>query len=423
MEKTLDTLVLLHRLIMAVTLAIFIVAVSTHPAGLEYEGAKAELQTLEDAIQAAADQEKQAYKDVYEHSDLETSTLAWLKAHGSTQTKIGVEVGSSGDFSVPDANAQPTITLDQQVKWADHVFRQAYDPIFVCFADQKDLFHALDETFRGSAPSEIASITVYVRGPLGGLDHSSQFQCGIELHYKLQMGNMTVERSVALNTPTTTAIISRSESGSPSFEDLDIAGTLKASGLGDYEDSESLVLPALRHFWTDISSRSPADAEAYLSSRRLNEEEKAKERIEILGESLSPGLTIMMAAVVTLSLTVYLLIHLLQIRASMNGNEQMLSSSPFFGVMRASLGRTVMYLSVSFLPSVVCLITLVFAFPGIPQGGSKIDWITGLAARSIVEAAVAGFSIGCLYQMHRILEGIQTAATASNPPEDDPASG
>lgn len=110
------------------------------------------------------------------------------------------------------------------------------------------------------------------------------------------------------------------------------------------------------------------------------EKEKSKEKIEILGESLSRSVTVMMASVVEFCLMVYLLAHLVQVRITLPGHERAVSESPFFGITHSGLGRLVM-LFTFLIPFAMCLFVLVDVFPSFQAEWSGPQWIVGPASR------------------------------------------
>src|ERR1700738_4927662 len=62
MDKTLDMVALVHRLIIGVALALFLVGVTIQPPNSVYDDAEDEIQTLTNGITAISDQVDEAYK-------------------------------------------------------------------------------------------------------------------------------------------------------------------------------------------------------------------------------------------------------------------------------------------------------------------------------------------------------------------------
>lgn len=208
------------------------------------------------------------------------------------------------------------------------------------------------------------------------------------MQYETQIGTLIGLRTAMLDLPTTVVHITQVEPPGPKWIDLEVSGTLKEHGLGDYEDLYGLAIPNLRELWTDLGSRSPGAAFAFLQQKKKDEAEKGKERIEILGQSLSGSLTIMLAAVVELCLMVYLLAHLIQVRATVRGHEVAVSESPFFGIMHSGLGRLVVLSTLFIIPLSVCIFVVMSVFPSFQAEWPGPPWIVSSMSRWAVTAAV-----------------------------------
>jgi hypothetical protein len=119
MDKTLDMVVLVHRLSIGVALALFLVGVSIQSPNSVNDDAEDEIQTLTNGITAISDQVDEAYKVIYDKSELKSATRAWLQRHNGTEQNFDIEVVSPADFTVPDSSRDPVVTLDAQLKWAE----------------------------------------------------------------------------------------------------------------------------------------------------------------------------------------------------------------------------------------------------------------------------------------------------------------
>ena len=388
MDKTLETVVLVHRLTIIVALALFIAGVSVHRPDRTYDYAEGELLSLEDAIQAASEQVNTAYKAIYDKSELKASALAWLRLRNSAQQKIDIQVPSAGDFAIPDPARNPLVTLEAQVKWADRAYLHLDSPFLLCAVDRGQVFQALDRLFSAAAKPTFKHLNIHLRRATAGPDSNQQFQCEVELEYETQVGTLIGLQSTMLDLPTTVVNVTQVEPPGPKWIDLEIADTLKEHGLGDFEALHGLHIPSLREFWTDLGSRPPAAAIAFLEHKKREEAEKAKEKIEILGQSLSGSLTIMLATVVELFLMVYLLAHLMQVRATLPGHEAAVSESPFFGIMHTGLGRLVMLSTLFIIPFGVCIFVLMAVFPSFQAEWHGPRWVVGSVARWALIGAV-----------------------------------
>ncbi len=120
-----------------------------------------------------------------------------------------------------------------------------------------------------------------------------------------------------------------------------------------------------------------------------NEEtDKANEKIEILGQSLSGSLPIMLATVVELCLMVYLLAHLMQVRAMLPRHEAAVFDSLFFGIMQSGLGRLVTLLTLFICPLGACVFVLIAVFPSFQAEWPGPRWVVAPVSRLALIAAV-----------------------------------
>lgn len=159
MDKTLETVVLVHRLIIIVALALFLVGVSVHRPNRVYDEAERELQSLEDGIEAVSEQVNTAYDAIYQKSELKASTLAWLRQRNAAQQEIAIQVVSADDFTIPDSTRNPLLTLEAQVKWADRAYRDLGSQFFLCAVDRQRVFQALNKLFDTAARPKLTSLT------------------------------------------------------------------------------------------------------------------------------------------------------------------------------------------------------------------------------------------------------------------------
>ena len=199
---------------------------------------------------------------------------------------------------------------------------------------------------------------------------------------------MTGLRTASLDVPTMVVNVTAVEPPGPKWVDLEVAHALKDHNLGDFEDSYGLVIPKLRQLWPDLSQLTPDAAEAFLAQKAEDEADKAKEKIDILGESLNAGLTIILATLVEALLMTYLLAHLIQIRRNVAGNEDVISASPFFGVLCSRLGRMVMVGTLFIIPVGVCTFVVVSVFPHLQIDSRAGGWLVESLARWALIAAV-----------------------------------
>lgn len=385
MDKTLETVVLVHRLILGVALALFLVGVSTQRPNSVYDQAKLEIETLTNGIEAVSNQVDDAYKAIYDKSELKSATLAWLRQHNEAQQNVYIEVVSPADLAVPDSTRDPLLTLDAQVKWADRIYRDLDFPFLLCDVDRPQVIHALDKLFGVSGKPTVTQLRIYLRDSTPGATVNRQFSCEIALEYEVRMGTMMGVRTAILLVPTTAVEVTQVGPPGPDWIDLEIAHAFKENGLGDFEDTRAVLVPNLWELWTDIGGRSPVAAKAFLEQKKQEEAEKLKEKIEILGESLSRTVTIIMTSIVELCLMIYLLAHLIQVRRMLPGHQAAVSESPFYGVMCTRLGR-LMILCTLVIPFAVCVFVLGGVFPSFQSEWPGPHWMVSWAARWLLIA-------------------------------------
>lgn len=402
MDKTLETVTVVYRLIIVVALTLFVVGVSAYrPSGL-YDQAAVELEGLENSILAVSEQVSDAYKAIYDKSELKASTLAWLRQRKAQQKTVNVEVISPNELAIPDPNQNSLVTLEEQVKWADRAYRDLGSMFFLCAVDRRHVFRALDKLFTTTSKPNIKQLRVYVLEAKTAPGRNQRFQCEVELEYEVRVETMIGLRTAMLDLPSTVVNVTLVEPPGPKWIDLEVANTLKENGLGDYEDAYYLVIPGLRELWTDLGHLPPEAARAFLEQKKNDEAEKAKEKIEILGKSLNASLTIILAIVVELFLMVYLLVHLIQIRILLPGNEKGISASPFFGIMCSSLGQLVMLSTLLVIPFGVCIFVGIAVFPPIQRGWSSVGWDVFLAARWALVSVIGLIGLGLIRHVYAI---------------------
>jgi hypothetical protein len=380
MDNTLETVSLVHRLILGVALALFLVGVSTQHPNRVYDQAQSEIQRLTNGITGVSEEVDKAYKAIYDQSELKSGTLAWLRQHHGKQQDLYIEVLQPADLVVPDSDQDPLVTLDTQVKWADRIYRDLDFPFLLCDVGRPQLTRALDKLFGASASPTITQLRVYLRDGTAGTKASRQFTCAIELEYQVRMGPLEGNRSETLDVLATAIEVTQVAPADRTEIDLEIAHIFKGASLGDFEDTRAVLVPSLWELWSDLAGRSPAAATAFLEQKKQEEAEKSKEKIEILGESLSRSVTIIMTSFVLLCLMIYLLAHMIQVHRMLAGHEAAVSESPFYGIMCTGLGQLVI-LSTLLVPFAVCVFALIVVFPSLRAEWSGPGWIVSWPAR------------------------------------------
>ena len=380
MDNTLETITLVHRLILAASLALFLVGISTDHPNRIYDDATHEIDSLEEGVEAVSEQVDHAYKAIYDKSELKSAALAWLKRHHAQEQDIYIEVVSPEEFLVPDSRRDPLVTLDAQVKWADRVYRELDYPFFLCQVDGRQLQHALDTLAERWASSRLTQLRVYVHSETAPTSARRLLSCKIEASYEVHDGTTIAIRSAMLELPTTVVNVIQVEPPGPKWFDLSVQDTFKEHGLGDWEDSEALVIPSLWELWSDLGDRSPAAAEAFLDQKKGEEAERLKEKLDILGESLNRSVTIILASLVELCLMIYLLGLLYQIGSMTQEYKAAITESAFYGIMRTRVGWLVTVTSF-IIPFAVSFFVLIIAFPAFRPEWPGPRWMVAGSAR------------------------------------------
>ncbi len=402
MDKTLEAVTLIHRLTLAVALGLFVAAVSVHRPSDVYGEAERELQSLEDAIQELADQTDDAYAAIYDESDLKASTLAWLTQRHIPEVSVVIKHVEPDSLATLDAAQNPQVAVDAQVKWADAVYLGTAGQFYDCSAERQDVFRALNNLFGRSNRSTPTVLAVDVNISQTRPDSTGGAVCQIDFHYESRIGKILSVQHSRIDGQTPAPQVTPSNAAKRKWIDLDRSGTLKGHGLGDPGDgARSLHIPNLRALWSDIGFRTPAAASAFLVEKRNEEAEKSKMKIDILGQSLRGSLTLMITALVELSLVVYLLAYLLQIRTLLPSHRAAISASPFFGVMVSGLGRAVVLLTI-LGPFGVCIFVLGHVFPSVRAEWSGPEWIASWPSRWILILAFAVTDALVIVNLRRI---------------------
>lgn len=375
MNKILETVFRVHQFILIVTLALFIVLISTQQPLSDYSEAKSELQNLDNAIIQISDQVKQDYETIYQKSELMASIHAWQKALRLQNQTINIEVITPNDLTVPDLDEHPLTTLETKVKWADQIYLNQDYSFFLCNTNRNQVVHALNKLFRKNYPDTI-NLKVYIYRA-STFPSNDQLQCKIELQYTTKIGIFTGIKSTNLNIPTNVINIT----GLEPWIDLKLAGTLKENALGDYEDARSLVIPALRDIWPDVRNLPSSSIETALGQMGEKEKNDTNKRFIFFGQTFNKGLTIVLASVINFFLMLYLIARLNQINIALPKYKLVISESEFFGIMHSYLGRLIMLFSLFVFPLGVCSYAILKVLPFIHMEWSGPQWIVGPISR------------------------------------------
>ncbi len=232
--------------------------------------------------------------------------------------------------------------------------------------------------------------------------------CTLQLDYTVQVGALSGTRSVLLDVPAIAVAVDEVAPPGPDWRDMELANTLKDHDLGDNEDSQSIVLPVVERFWADIGNRPPEAALAWLQNLEQEDLEKSKEKIDILGESLSGSLTIISGCLIELCFMVYQATLARNIALRLPGHSAEVAESQFFGIMSSIPARAVIYITLMF-PLAVAAYTLFCVFPPFATEWPGAAWQVSRHSRSFLLALFAALDFALIWEVHGIVRDSQRA--------------
>ncbi len=405
MDKTLDMIAQLHKLILGIALALCVVGLSIHRPTSTYDDAENEINSLQDAIGAVTDQVNDIFQRIYGKSELKSATVAWLNMRGVPQKDLRIVVVPSGNLQIPDAEVDPLVTLDSQVKWANRVFRDGNSPFYLCAVQGAQVSRALDKLFDSAPPTEFKQLIVFLRRT--DPEVNATVHCTLQLDYTLPVGALRGTRSVLLDVPAIAVAVDEVAPPGPDWRDMELANTLKNHDLGDNEDSPSIVLPVVERFWADIGNRPPGAALAWLQNLEQEDLEKSKEKIDILGESLSGSLTIIFGCLIELCFMVYLATLVRNVALRLPGHFAQVGESQFFGTMSSIPARAVIYITLLF-PLAVAAYMLFRVFPPFATEWPGAAWQVGRHSRAFLLALFATVDFALIWEVRGIARAIRS---------------
>jgi hypothetical protein len=403
MGTTLDMIAQLHKLILGIALALCVIGLSIHRPTSTYDHAEKEINSLQKGIAAVTDQVNDIFQRIYGHSELKSAALAWLNRRGVSQKDLRIVIVPSGDLQIPDAKVDPLVTLDSQVKWANRVFRDGNNPFYLCSVQGAQVSSALDKLFGSAPPPKFKQLIVFLRRT--DPEVNATVHCTLQLDYSVQVGALSGTRSVVLDVPAIAIAVDEVAPPGPDWRDMELANTLKDHDLGDNEDSQSIVLPVVERFWADIGNRPPGAALAWLQNLEQEDLEKSKEKIDILGESLSGSLTIIFGCLIELCFMVYLAVLVHNVALRLPGHSAEVAESQFFGIMSSTPASAVIYITLLF-PLAVAAYTLFRVFPAFAAEWPGAAWQVGGHSRSFLLALFAAVDFALIWEVYGIVRAI-----------------
>jgi hypothetical protein len=245
MAETLKTIILLHRVLFIVSLAILAVSLSVRPPITTYAQATAEIENLQEAVAAVSEQVKTAYREIYSRSTLMVAIAEWRRRHGIEEQKIDVHVDNPPEYVVPDAEDNPTVTLGSQIKWADRIYRDIGMPFFLCAVDKTRVIKGLDQMLADNPSTKLQKIRIYIHKEANVAAESQRFSCETESILEESAESFSGNRALNLGIPSHALQVVNTDP----WIDLGVEGTLKEHGLGDFEDLHHLGVFSIRDVW------------------------------------------------------------------------------------------------------------------------------------------------------------------------------
>jgi hypothetical protein len=414
MDKTLDGMQLVHRLIMALTLAMVVLGCSIQPPPQEYKAASDEIDYLGKVLKSMDTFRTVGYQALYKDSELRLSFGAWLASHKSKQKTINIITIDPDGIAEPDPTVDPHITVEQEVVWVDSVFSQLYIPFVTCTAKQQDIFAALDTAFPDYLPT-FESIIVKVRSKEGKPAITGPWTCSLLAKVRHAVGPVSTIEFVDLKL-STQALETNSEVG-PNGIELDAADWLKEQGFGDFEDNIIAPIPSIRGLWSDLRTQDVSDVKAFLDQRSIAESKRSEQKIEILGQPLNGALSTMLLSILTVLTLMYFATLATHARGIAEGNERALTESPLLGLLNHWAGRVVILCTIFVLPLIATTFDLIFVFPRFREQWSGPKWIASSPSRWICIGTLVLTAVIALFQMTRTMLEIRRRASLAYVPE------
>jgi hypothetical protein len=417
LDKLLDNLQAIHRFLIVATIALVILGMSINPSDSKYSEAQQELTHLENTLRSAYDKMNEAYQKIYDVSELHEAVTDWAKKHGVDAGKnVVIETLLPRDLATPTADKDTTVTVGEEVAWADTAFHGSHGrigiPLILCEVNKATATAALDSVFSAKAPMAIRRVIVRAWGSNLEPKSETDFRCSISIEYTETYGKIHATKRVPLLESGVPVIVDAVDS-LPLYE-YNIADFLKGEEFGDWEDRWDIYVPAIREVWSEVSAREIPSANAYLDARKREESEKAKLKIDFLGASLDAPLALVVASVVVFSLQLALVAYMMQIRSIFPGNETAIRDSVFPGVVRSVLGMLLLVTTVLIFPVFAAFVDLVLVLHSASTGAPRTGWFVSPEVRWALVAAIAIMGAVLMMQVIRTIAEVRVWESRKN---------
>jgi hypothetical protein len=402
MDKTLDSIQSIHRLLMILTVALAVVGLSAEKPTNLYQSAQKELSTLQDAIRSADDSRDQTKSAIFEHSSLKELLSAWIQSRRLTTKDFTFNIIEPDDLLVPDYDLNPNVTVGEQVRWADRIYNGLDSPFYMCAVTKKDFFGVLNKTFKDRALPEFLSFTLNMKKTVKTFRVKHKSRCILSIAYSSDNGNLVTSESVTLEIPgrlESVVGVKDTDDYYDSPEDI-----LKGKGLGDYEDAREIWVPSIRALWSELSNKVPPSAESYLKQMAHDEQERRKTHIDLLGQPVSATMALIGGPLVLLFLLIVLMAHIIHVKNIMDGHERAIKEFPFFGLMWSKLGIALAIFSVILFPVSVCYLCLIVVVNSMNLAIGR-DWMS--FGRWGILVAVCAVGVMSFIVLFRIVSAVR----------------
>jgi hypothetical protein len=398
MEKTLDSIQLTHRILMALTLALALLGFSAEKPHNRYQEVSGELSSLQEAVGEAAEYREKRNKEIFDKSALSETIIHWITSR-KIATSFRYVIVEPDDVVVPNSEINPRVTVADQVLWADKIFDRIESPFYICLADRTDVYTALDKAFESKEIVEISSLTLDMKTTLDNFAKNLPF-CIISISHEVSAGALSGSEEIIVRFQARILSISTVE-GTDNSEGLHFI--IKGHSLGDYEDVHEVVVPAIRAMWSEIGGKTPPNALAYVKQLDDDLREKRKTRIELLGQSVDSVLSLAAGSLMILALLIFMDLTISHLERISKGNEQTIKEHPFFGIMSSRWGQTFVTLTIVIFPAVITFLCLIYVVSWDRLSSIWVEWAPMTALACVLTAAIAAMGITVELSIRRVL--------------------
>jgi hypothetical protein len=311
MDKTLDSIQLTHRILMALVLALVLLSLSAQRPSGDYDDMQDELSALQDAISEAREFREARNKEIFDASSLKSAISEWIKSKHLSDKGFGYEIIEPDHVRVPDSEVNPLVTVADQVLWADKLFDLTETTFYMCQINKIDLFSAIDRSPLSSNTGEVVDVILDMKKTWDNFVVQKRTFCVMTIYRSISDGHLSGTEGIELEVPARLTAIDSVEGSDKNYEGLH--HILKDHGLGDFEDTHEIGAPAIRAYWSEIGQKTPPNALSYIKKIEEDTSEKRKTRIELLGQSMDAALSLSAGSFVLLALLIFMYMNIVHL--------------------------------------------------------------------------------------------------------------